>query len=292
MIRSTSRAMIQEAFPKLPVTSLRCVGRLFPATRSSSRSTRDSRSRPDPRNHGRDAPGRQIQGITVVSTASEPADLPKNVSWRVHDPEDRSKIAYLASTSEGRRVYLSRYLTDADIVIPIGNLGYDGTLGYRGPWSVIYPGLSDSETLARFRTLNAEGVADRERPSASLVESAEVTWLLGCQFQVGMLSGVSGISKIVAGLESSVRTEGAVAVDENWSFEVPERADVVVAGIGLRVNRPRSTTFPRGSPRARLVRRGGKRIVALSSGPRRNGSALRRLTGAAPGSSVGCQKSR
>ena len=222
----------------------------------------------------------EIEGITVVSTAPEPTNLPKNVSWRVHDPEDRSKIAYLASTSEGRRVYLSRYLTDADIVIPIGNLGYDGTLGYRGPWSVIYPGLSDSETLARYRGLNAEGVPDREQPSASLVESSEVTWLLGCQFQVGVLPGVLGVSRIVAGLESAVRSEGAAAVDEIWSFEVEERADVVVAGIGAP-GRPTSIDdLAEGlSTATRLVRRGGK-IVALSRAQGEIGPALRRIAGA------------
>jgi lactate racemase len=221
----------------------------------------------------------EIQGITVVSTAPEPAALPNNVSWRVHDPEDRSKVAYLASTSEGRRVYLSRYLTDADIVIPIGTLGYDGTLGYRGPWSVIYPGLSDSETQARYRSLIAEGVADRERPSASLIESAEVTWLLGCQFQVGVLPGVSGVSKVVAGLESAVRSAGAVAIDENWSFKVPERADVVVAGIGAP-GRPTSIDdLAEGLATAtRLVRRGGK-IVALSRAQGEIGTALRRISG-------------
>ena len=133
-----------------------------------------------------------VESITAVSTAPEPPSLPEGVAWLVHDPDDRAQIAYLSSTQEGRRVYLNRYLTDADIVIPIGALGYDGTLGYRGPWSVIYPGLSDRETLTRYRGLVVEGPPDREKPSASLLESAEAGWLLGCQLQVGVLPGPSG----------------------------------------------------------------------------------------------------
>ena len=222
----------------------------------------------------------EVEGITVVSTAPEPLALPAGVSWRVHDPDDRTQIAYLASTKEGRRVYLNRYLTDADLVVPIGTLGYDGTLGYRGPWSVIYPGLSDRETLGRYQGLDAVGVPNREEPSASLVESSEVTWLLGCQFQVGVLPAISGTSKIVAGLESAVRTEGAIEVDRIWSFEVEERADVVVVGIGAP-DRPTSIAdLAQGLATAtRLVRRGGK-LVILSRAQGEIGPALRRISGA------------
>ncbi len=73
----------------------------------------------------------------------------------VHDPDDRAQIAYLASTKEGRRVYLNRLLTDADVVVPVGRLGYDPILGFRGPWSLLFPGLSDRETL--------RGLRDRSR---------------------------------------------------------------------------------------------------------------------------------
>jgi lactate racemase len=221
----------------------------------------------------------EVEGITVVSTAAEPANLPEGVAWRVHDPDDRSQLAYLSSTSEGRRIYLNKNLTDADIVVPIGTLGYDGTLGYRGPWSVIFPGLSDRETLLRYQGLNAEGPPDRERPSSSLLESAEVSWLLGCQFQIGVLAGHSGVSKVIAGLESAVRSEGAKAIDDAWTFRVDDRADVVVVGIGEPKERTTLDDLALGLLTAtRLVRRGGK-IVALSKARFDVGPALGRLKG-------------
>ena len=73
--------------------------------------------------------------------------FPEGMLWVGHDPDDRDKLAYLATTSQGRRVYLNRLLTDADVVIPVGVLGYDSVLGYRGPWSLVFPNLSDRETL-------------------------------------------------------------------------------------------------------------------------------------------------
>jgi hypothetical protein len=222
----------------------------------------------------------QVESIIVVSTAPEPPNLPEGVAWLVHDPDDKPQIAYLASTSEGQRIYLNRQLTDADIVIPVGTLAYDATLGYRGPWSAIYPATSDRATLTRYRGLAIEGVPDREKPSSSLLESAEVSWLLGCQFQVGVLAGIDGVARVVAGLESAVRAEGAKAIDDAWTFRAQERADVVVAGIGAPGRVATFNDLASGlATAARMVRRGGK-IVALSRVVDELGPALQRIKGA------------
>jgi hypothetical protein len=222
----------------------------------------------------------EVESIVVVSTAPEPAVLPDRVEWVVHDPDDQPSIAYLASTSEGQRIYLNRRLTDADVVIPVGALGYDETLGYRGPWSAIYPASSDRATLTRLRGLILDGVPDREKPPKSFEEATEVGWLLGCLFEVGVLGGVDGVARILAGIESSIRVEGPKAVDEAWTFRVDDRADLVVAGIG---GPGRPSTFDdlaNGlATAARLVRRGGK-IVVLSRLDDSPGPALKRISGA------------
>ena len=85
-----------------------------------------------------------------------------------HDPDDRAQLAYLASTQQGRRVYLSRSLTDADVVVPVGRIGFDSDLGHQGPWSVVFPGLSDRDTLRRFR----EGASSPQRT----VRMVRINW--------------------------------------------------------------------------------------------------------------------
>ena len=221
----------------------------------------------------------EVESIAVVSAAPRPPDLPERVEWIVHDPDDKTTIAYLASTGEGRRIYLNRLLTDADVVIPIGALGYDGTLGYRGPWSAIYPGTSDRDALTRYRGLASEGPPDRDKATPSLLEAAEVTWLLGCQFQIGVLEAADGVARVLAGIESSIRVEGAQAVDDAWTFRVEERADVVVAGIGAAGRASTFDDLASGlATAARLVRRGGK-IVALSRLDDAPGPALKRIGG-------------
>src|SRR5262245_12672413 len=67
--------------------------------------------------------------IEVLATGPVPLvlDSSRVTVWSrsVHDPDDRSRLAYLASTPGGRRIYLNRAVVDADFVVPVGRLGYD-----------------------------------------------------------------------------------------------------------------------------------------------------------------------
>ena len=220
----------------------------------------------------------EVADITVVANQPAPAELPLGITWEVHDPDNRERIAYLATTEDGQRVYLNRALTDADFVLPVGTLGFDRSLGHSGPWSALYPGLSDRATLTRFRGLTAvePGGTSADLPPG-LAESSEVGWLIGCQLQVGVLPGAGGL--VLAGLESVVRDQGIAAVDRAWTFTVPERADVVIVGVGDLG--PFATLDDLGTAlesATQLVRHGGK-IVALAHLDGPVGPAVRRLAG-------------
>src|SRR5262245_6305432 len=60
-------------------------------------------------------------------------DLPEafeDVHVEMHDPTDRKRLAYLATTKQGRRLYISRTAVDADQLVVLGRRGYDPLLGY------------------------------------------------------------------------------------------------------------------------------------------------------------------
>jgi nickel-dependent lactate racemase len=225
--------------------------------------------------------GVETASIEVLASGLVPEDwsagLPRGPSYKIHDPGDRAQLAYLASTETGRRIYLNRSLTDADIVIPIGRLGYDPIFGYGGPWSLIFPGLSDTETHRKYRAEVSGHPSDGDRERAALGESAHVSWLLGSQFHVGIVPGLGGVAGIVAGLDSEVREEGIRAVDRSWSYRAARRADLIVVGIGGPGRPAVIDDLAEGLATAsRLVRHGGK-IVALSRAGGTIGPALRRL---------------
>jgi nickel-dependent lactate racemase len=110
----------------------------------------------------------------------------EELRWVVHDSTVSSDCAYLATTASGERVYLSRIVMDADVVIPIGPLSFDPVLGYRGTYSVLYPGLSDVDAMRKaVGQGHDELTPDDSRPLRQLIE--EVAWLLGVQFAVQVI---------------------------------------------------------------------------------------------------------
>jgi len=141
--------------------------------------------------------------VTVVASAGNrarlPDQLPQGIALELHDPTDQRRLAYLATTNEGRRIYLNRHVTDADVVIPVGRLGYDPILGYRGPWSAIFPSLSDQETRASYRQGMAGDAPGQLTPRPELDETFEVSWLLGTQFHLGLVPGRSGLAEAWVG---------------------------------------------------------------------------------------------
>src|SRR5262249_21752818 len=125
--------------------------------------------------------GVEAGGITVLTPAGGdgfgPHALPPGATRGVHDPAGRGPLGYVASTKHGRRVYLNRHLTDADVVVPVGRLGFDPVLGHRGPWSVLFPELSDSETMQAYREVapSEEVQPTPSRAKSRLEESLEVS---------------------------------------------------------------------------------------------------------------------
>lgn len=220
--------------------------------------------------------------LTVVAppnSAMLERAMPAGISLVIHDPADRAQLAYLATTKQGRRIYLNRHLTDADVVVPVARLGYDPVLGHRGPWSLLFPELSDRETQTAYRTMRVIPHPSRSKAATRLEESFEVSWLLGSQFHIGLVPGAWGITEAVAGRETTVRDHGLTALDRYWQFRAASRADLVVVGIGQPDSPTTLANLAAGLLTAtRLVRHGGK-ILVLSRASGKIGPAVEALRG-------------
>ncbi len=242
--------------------------------------------------------GAQEESLAIVAPRPVPDAIERTNpagSAVVHDPDDRTGIAYLASTREGRRVYLNRAVTDADVVIPVGRLGYDPDLGFRGPWSTLFPGLSDRKTMKEMRDRNGggSGDGDLQRFQTRLDESFEVSWLLGTQFFLGVVPGRKGPLEVIAGRDAEVRERGIASLEENWTFRAPSRAEMVIAGVGspgcnrhARGSRRRARDrdpagAARGEDRRRLARRRDDRPGPPADARRRRPPGSRRRRSAA-----------
>lgn len=160
-----------------------------------------------------------------------PAEDRQRVRWSVHDPTDSRSCAYLATTTNGERIYLARDVIDADVAVSIGQTCFDPVIGFRGTNSVFYPGLSDAEAHTRAQGLgHSELAPDDVRPMRQMID--EIGWLLGTQFSIQVIpSAAGGVAHVLAGAADSVLRRARELLAIHWLFPVAVRPDLVVAAV-------------------------------------------------------------
>lgn len=213
--------------------------------------------------------------VTVIVPPGGPGspwvdDLPDefaDIHLETHDPEERKKLAYLATTKAGRRVYLNRTLVEADFTVVLTGRGYDPTFGYAGAEIAIFPALSDAETL-----VESVGRFSIEPPGpktgAARSQAAEIGWLFGTPFYVQVIEGAGGaVQEVVAGMPES-SAEGVRRQEARWHATVEERPGLVVAAIS---GPPERVDFlavaSAAATAARVVRPGGRIAVLTDAAP-------------------------
>lgn len=181
-----------------------------------------------------------------------------------HDPTVEGSCAYLASTASGERVYLSRVLTDADVVMTIGPAEFDPVLGIRATASSLYPGLSDVDALRRAQGQGHEELGPLDaRPYRQMVD--EIGWLLGLQLSVAVIpSSGANAHQILFGQTDSVLKTARNTLASKWTVTSNERAELVLVTVTADANghgwEQVAAAIDAGR---RLVERNG-RIVVLS----------------------------
>lgn len=156
-------------------------------------------------------------------------DLPDafdDVHVEVHHPDDVTRLAYVATTQGGRRVYLNRTVTEADFLAVLTRRRYHPTLGPVGCELALFPALSDAETRQAF----AHPPADTEPPDAR-AEAAEVLWLVGTPFLMQVIEGFGDhVVEVLVGLPGSSE-QGVKRLATRWKCTAEREAELVIATV-------------------------------------------------------------
>lgn len=206
-----------------------------------------------------------------------PISVQDEVIFKVHDPTADDSCAYLATTSNGERIYLARELVEADFVLPIGVATFDPLLGYRGTHSVLYPGLSTVDAIAK--TLgqgHVELSPCDQRPLRQLVD--EIAWLLGIQFVVQAINAdEGGVLDVVAGGSDAVFDRCRELLNDHWLISMPARVDTVVVAVPADAAGHRWAQIGSAVAAARQIVDHGGRIVVLTELDEEPGYGLRMM---------------
>jgi nickel-dependent lactate racemase len=154
----------------------------------------------------------------------------EEVRLEVHDGSDRKKLAYLATTKQGRRVYLNRTAVDADQLVLLTGRRYDPLLGVSGCESALYPLLTNKATREELWT-HLSPAAPHEAAWPVRQEAAEVAWLVGAPFVVQVIEGAGdSVAHVLYG-SIQASNHGQRLLDAHWLLKAPERADLVIATV-------------------------------------------------------------
>jgi nickel-dependent lactate racemase len=215
--------------------------------------------------------GVAAESMTLLCTPSSSPqswidELPdefQDVRVEITDPDDRRRLAYLATTKQGNRLYLNRTLVEAEQIVVLSGRRYDALLGYGGAEGSLYPALGDRETLRQTSQLVQLRPPD-ETPWPVHRAATETAWLLGAPFFVQAIeSGGDGIAHVVAGSVEACR-EGRRLLDASWRHLVPTPADLVVASMSGDPRRHTFASFAAALSCAERVVQPGGRIVLLT----------------------------
>lgn len=212
--------------------------------------------------------------VTVLTTPGsrqdwidELADEYADVRAETHDPADKAKLAYLASTRAGRRVYLNRTLVEGDFIVLLTGRRYDPVSGYAGAESAVFPALAEEEVQAGLK-----GQLSSEPPTAEpwepRAEAAEIAWLLGTPFLVQVIEGTDdSVQDVVAGLLDS-GAEGIRRQDNRWRGSVADQPGTVIASISGDPSRQTFLDLAKAAAcAARVVRKGGRVAILTEAAP-------------------------
>jgi len=172
----------------------------------------------------------------LIGTLEDPRsglsdDVRERVAWKLHDPSKRDACRYLGTSAGGERIYLASEVVEADLIVTIGWMSFDPILGYRGTNSVLYPGLSQSDSVNRaYGQGHQELHPNDDRPIRQMID--EIGWLLGTQFSIQVIPGQgTGVSHVLAGAAESVLRKGQELLSKNWFVELDSRPQIVVLAV-------------------------------------------------------------
>ena len=219
--------------------------------------------------------------ITLISAPGSAQawidDLPdalQDVRAEVHDPTDRKRLSYVASTRKGRRIYLNRTLMDAGQTIFLGGCRYDPLLGHADAASLLFPALGAADAVIDAdRHFSAEVPGNKPWPMRQ--EADEVAWLIGVPFLVHAIAGTdAGVSHVVAGTIEET-AECRRLLDLRWRIAFAQPVQTAVVTVGGDPARQDFEDIARAAlSAARVVEPGGRVVVLSRANPKLGDGAM------------------
>lgn len=186
---------------------------------------------------------------TGVHTPDTQADIEKNLGREVmgrveifnNRPFEQVHVE-LGRTAYGTPIQVHHKFAEADIKIVTGNIVPCLMAGWTGGGKTVLPGVTSKETIYINHKLSMDQLEKAKRASLlgvlppdnivrdDIEQAAKVT---GLHLAINTIMNEDNqVVKVVAGEQVAIHREGVNALLDSLQADIPEKADIIVAGVG------------------------------------------------------------
>lgn len=157
----------------------------------------------------------------------------RNYSARLHHWREEGHLRQIGSAADGTPIRVNRMLSEADVVIGVGQIVPHRVMGFTGGSSIVQPGVSGPEITGHTHWLSAlypgsEIMGFADNPVRREVE--EIARLAGLRYIVNVvMDRTERVTHVVAGDPVGAHRAGAERSRATYGVPQPELADIVIA---------------------------------------------------------------
>ena len=159
--------------------------------------------------------------------------LPREHTVTLHHWKDEAKLKAIGTTADGTPIRVNHMLSEADLVIGIGQIVPHRVMGFTGGATIVQPGVSGKEITGYTHWLSAlypgrEILGVAENPVRQEVE--RIAAKAGLRFILNVvMDATHRVVHVVAGDPVAAHRRGAELSEKVYGFSQAEPADIVIA---------------------------------------------------------------
>jgi nickel-dependent lactate racemase len=159
------------------------------------------------------------------------AEVLGRVKTSIHDPDDKSNLVMLGTTSRGNPCWANRKVVEAGLKVGIGTINPHYFAGYGGGPKIVLPGISGRDTVRHNHVLMREpgttqGITHGNPVWEDMLEAAR---LVGLDMKIDcLLNARTEIYKVFVGDVEAAQAEAIRELKDVYGAPVPSLADVTI----------------------------------------------------------------
>lgn len=161
------------------------------------------------------------------------SEIPRHYQVTLHHWRDEAKLREIGVAPDGTPIRVNRMLSEADVIVGVGQIVPHRVMGYTGGATIVQPGVSGPEVTGYTHWMSALYAGPEILGTASnpvRLDVERIAALAGLRFIVNVvMDGQARVLHVVAGDPVAAHRQGAELSRGIYGARQPQFADIVMA---------------------------------------------------------------